>query len=114
MTIEQGNVITSNQITHLHRGMTRGDVLFILGTPSIKDPFHSNRWDYFYSVLDDSKTMIFRQRLSLFFEDGQLTKVDSSRGQTKFNVSDINNQTNTSVTEDNILKHLWAQIRGTN
>lgn len=29
--------------------MTKQQVLFVLGSPSFKDTFNENRWDYFFS-----------------------------------------------------------------
>ncbi|RTZ42346.1 outer membrane protein assembly factor BamE [Candidimonas sp. SYP-B2681] len=46
--VQQGNWITSEQVTQLQKGMTREQVRFILGTPTLQDIFHSDRWDYPY------------------------------------------------------------------
>ena len=47
--IQQGNVISAEQIEKITPGTPRNEVRFILGTPLIEDPFHAQRWDYFYS-----------------------------------------------------------------
>jgi outer membrane protein assembly factor BamE len=46
--VQQGNWITSEQVAQLQQGMTREQVRFILGTPTIQDIFRTNRWDYPY------------------------------------------------------------------
>ncbi|TAL85494.1 MAG: outer membrane protein assembly factor BamE [Candidimonas sp.] len=46
--VQQGNWITSEQVAQLKKGMTRDQVRFILGTPTLQDIFRSNRWDYPY------------------------------------------------------------------
>lgn len=46
--IQQGNWITANQVARLEQGMTREQVRFILGTPTLQDVFRANRWDYPY------------------------------------------------------------------
>ena len=33
-------------LSKLERGLTRAQVQYIMGTPSIKDPFDSTKWDY--------------------------------------------------------------------
>ena len=33
-------------LSKLERGLTRAQVQYIMGTPSIKDPFNSTKWDY--------------------------------------------------------------------
>lgn len=46
--VQQGNWITSEQVAQLQKGMTREQVRFILGTPTLQDVFRTNRWDYPY------------------------------------------------------------------
>lgn len=46
--VQQGNWITSEQVAQLRKGMTRDQVRYILGTPTLQDIFRSNRWDYPY------------------------------------------------------------------
>jgi outer membrane protein assembly factor BamE len=46
--VQQGNWITAEQVSQLQKGMTREQVRFILGTPTLQDVFRSNRWDYPY------------------------------------------------------------------
>ncbi|MGB6241626.1 MAG: outer membrane protein assembly factor BamE [Castellaniella sp.] len=47
-TVQQGNWITTEQVAQLEVGMTRDQVRFVLGTPTLQDVFHSDRWDYPY------------------------------------------------------------------
>lgn len=47
--IQQGNAIEQDKLNQLKLGMTMNQVAFLLGTPSIRDPFHHNRWDYMSS-----------------------------------------------------------------
>lgn len=44
--IQQGNALEQDDLDELYLGMNQRQVLFVLGTPSIKDPFHPERWDY--------------------------------------------------------------------
>lgn len=46
--VQQGNWITAEQVALLQPGMTREQVRFVLGTPTLQDIFHTNRWDYPY------------------------------------------------------------------
>lgn len=48
--VQQGNWITSEQVSQLQKGMTREQVRFILGTPTLQDVFRSDRWDYPYYI----------------------------------------------------------------
>ena len=47
--IQQGNALEQDKLDQLKLGMTMNQVAFLLGTPSIRDPFHHNRWDYLSS-----------------------------------------------------------------
>ena len=51
--VQQGNVISAEMLETLKIGMTKRQVVFLLGTPLIADPFHPERWDYFYSLSKD-------------------------------------------------------------
>jgi len=44
--VYQGNLLESKNVEQLKPGMSKQDVLALLGTPSVADPFHSQRWDY--------------------------------------------------------------------
>jgi len=72
--IQQGNVITQDMVAKLQPGMTRSQVRFVLGSPPITDMFHANRWDYVYRLGKPGK-LAEERKLSLFFENDQLTRV---------------------------------------
>lgn len=44
--IYQGNLVAPANVEQLQVGMNRQQVAALLGTPSIQDPFHHDRWDY--------------------------------------------------------------------
>ena len=46
--VQQGNWVTAEQVARLETGMTREQVRYILGTPTLQDIFHAERWDYPY------------------------------------------------------------------
>jgi outer membrane protein assembly factor BamE len=72
--VQQGNVITQEMVNQLKVGMNRRQVQFILGTPLITDPFHQDRWDYYYS-LKRGKKYRAKRTLSLFFKGDELTEI---------------------------------------
>ena len=47
--IFQGNLLEQKAVSQLQVGMTKRQVLALLGTPSVSDPFRLNRWDYIAS-----------------------------------------------------------------
>ena len=44
--IYQGSLVSPDNVGQLQVGMNRQQVSALLGTPSIQDPFHHDRWDY--------------------------------------------------------------------
>ncbi|MBL4584755.1 MAG: outer membrane protein assembly factor BamE [Pseudomonadales bacterium] len=74
--IQQGNQITQEMVDQLKPGMTDKQVRFILGTPLIIDSFHTQRWDYVYSM-DKPNEPVQSKRLSVFFEDQLLHHFDA-------------------------------------
>ncbi|MBX9961894.1 MAG: outer membrane protein assembly factor BamE [Burkholderiales bacterium] len=74
MDIQQGNVVTQEMVAKLRQGMTRSQVKFVMGTPLVSDPFHEDRWDYFYEFIKAGKVKD-KKRLTLVFDQDRLAKV---------------------------------------
>jgi outer membrane protein assembly factor BamE len=66
--IQQGNVVTQDMIDQLRPGMTRRQVRFIMGNPLLTDTFHTNRWDYLYSLQPGGGERQ-QERVSLIFNE---------------------------------------------
>jgi outer membrane protein assembly factor BamE len=49
LDIQQGNLVTQEQVAKVKLGMSRLDVRNLLGTPLLQDVFNANRWDYVYT-----------------------------------------------------------------
>lgn len=73
--VQQGNVVDQNQVNQLRPGMDKNQVNFIMGTPSIEDSFHANRWEYIYTFYHGNKDTWKQKRLSLFFENDKLARI---------------------------------------
>ena len=69
--IPQGNIITQKMIDQLLPGMTKRQVIFIMGTPLVRDPFHQDRWDYVYNFQPGGGVR-GQERLTVFFENDAL------------------------------------------
>ncbi len=76
--IVQGNIVEQEMIDQLKPGMSKRQVRFVMGSPLIIDPFHQERWDYFYSKKSDGKLQD-RQRITLFFKDDKLNRIDGDK-----------------------------------
>ena len=69
--VTQGNIFEEEDIEKLQVGQSMDQVQFILGSPMIKDPFHSNRWDYLNLItVGDEK--IVEKKLVVIFDDENL------------------------------------------
>jgi outer membrane protein assembly factor BamE len=73
---QQGNVVTQEMVDKLKPGMTRGQVRFVLGTPLIVDPFHQDRWDYFYYFKKGRELVGQARRLTVMFKNDLLVGVN--------------------------------------
>lgn len=76
--ILQGNILDTGEIAKLKLGMNRRQVVFVLGTPLLKDPFNHDRWDYIHTVKNGKTQVTTIQRLTLYFKDDALAKIDTS------------------------------------
>ena len=74
LDVPQGNLVSAEQLEKLEIGMTRNQVRFVLGTPLVTDPFHSDRWDYFYCLRHDDK-LTATKRLTVVFTNDALSAV---------------------------------------
>lgn len=76
-TVQQGNWITSEQVTQLETGMSRDQVRFVLGTPTLQDVFHANRWDYpYYNQPGYGEDEL--RKFTVWFEQDQLVRWSGS------------------------------------
>jgi len=72
-SVQQGNWLTKDQVALLRTGMTREQVKFALGTPSLASVLHSNRWDYPYFYRDGSGK-VDERTFTVFFSDNSLAR----------------------------------------
>lgn len=73
--IQQGNVVTQAQLEQLRPGLDRRQVRTLLGSPLLIDPFHPDRWDYYYSMSRGNE-LEKRYRLTLFFSADSLVSFE--------------------------------------
>ncbi|WPL18530.1 Outer membrane protein assembly factor BamE precursor [Thiorhodovibrio winogradskyi] len=74
MTVQQGNLITEDMVDRLELGMTQAQVRYLLGTPLLTDIFHTDRWDYLYTIRRGHRPMEER-KLTLWFNGDELTRI---------------------------------------
>ena len=84
MPVQQGNMLDDSQVAQLSTGMTRTQVVYLLGTPMVPSGFNNDRWDY-YHYLDMGRghgrdDLRQTQRLTLWFKDDKVERIDNQTG----------------------------------
>ncbi|MFK7863967.1 MAG: outer membrane protein assembly factor BamE [Pseudohongiellaceae bacterium] len=72
--IPQGNIITQEMVDQLRPGMTKRQVIFVMGTPLVRDPYNQDRWDYIYSFQPGGGVR-GQEKITVFFEDDALVQM---------------------------------------
>ena len=72
--IQQGNALEQEDLDELYVGMNKRQVLFVLGTPSIQDPFQQQRWDYVQTFSRRGNDIVQRT-VTLRFDEDLLTEI---------------------------------------
>lgn len=75
--VQQGNVLEKEELDKLKKGMSKKQVMFLLGTPLLQDAFQTNRWDYIYTYKKGQETELDRKRLTLHFKNDTLQKIEN-------------------------------------
>ncbi|WP_242103782.1 MULTISPECIES: outer membrane protein assembly factor BamE [unclassified Lysobacter] len=72
--IYQGNLLEKAQVDQLQAGMSKQQVDALIGSPSIADPFHHDRWDYTATERTDRRGTTQVKNMTLWFENDALAK----------------------------------------
>ncbi len=73
--VYQGQDSAIEEVENIEVGMTRSEIIEIMGTPLVVDRFRDNRWDYIFSVAEKGTKAQVKLRVTLFFEDDKLVKI---------------------------------------
>jgi len=71
----QGNLLEKNNVDQLKPGMTRDQVVALLGTPPLADPFHKDRWDYAATERRDHEDTQVKN-LTIWFEGNTVARME--------------------------------------
>jgi outer membrane protein assembly factor BamE len=72
--LPQGNYITEGMVQQLQPGMSRSQVVNVMGRPLLEAPFDANQWDYVFR-LDEAYGAVQQRRVTLTFDGEQLVNV---------------------------------------
>ncbi len=73
--LAQGNLVTPSMTEQLRPGMTRQQVVDLMGSPLLQAPFDANQWDYLYR-LDEAYGDVEQRRLTLTFDGNRLVDIE--------------------------------------
>ncbi|UGB39345.1 outer membrane protein assembly factor BamE [Frateuria soli] len=73
--VQQGNFLDKKDVDQLKPGMTKHQVLVLLGSPSVHTPFNQNRWDY-VSTQQHRGGKIKIRTFTLTFNNDTLVRTD--------------------------------------
>lgn len=74
--IYQGNLLDKAAVDQLQVGMSKQQVVTLIGSPSIADPFHQQRWDYTATQRTGRVGDAEVKNMTLYFDADALTKWD--------------------------------------
>ena len=71
----QGNLLDKQNVEQLKPGMSKSQVIALVGVPVVADPFHQERWDYVASQRrGHGDTEV--KNLTLYFEGDALARME--------------------------------------
>ncbi|WP_028302962.1 outer membrane protein assembly factor BamE [Oceanospirillum maris] len=72
--LQQGHVMTDEMINQLQPGLTREQVIYVMGMPLTPSSLDQNRWDYIYWS-KDPRDNVTQQTVSLYFDGNDLKQI---------------------------------------
>ncbi len=72
---QQGNLFDKTTVDALKPGMSKRQVLLVMGSPALTSPFEQDRWDY-VSTIRRGRNKMATKDLVLTFKDDALVKID--------------------------------------
>lgn len=73
--LQQGNILTPTAIAQIQVGLTKQQVIDLLGRSLLATDYQSNCWDYFYTIQDHHQQLIVKN-LHLVFQQERLKTVN--------------------------------------
>ncbi|HKK56915.1 outer membrane protein assembly factor BamE [Marinobacter sp.] len=76
INVQQGNILTEEELTSLSEGMSKGQVRSILGTPLMVNPVDPTR-DYYIFTFQRSGGEIREQRVVMYYENDRFSHYEA-------------------------------------
>lgn len=75
--VQQGNLLIGKNVSELKPGLTKQQVVALLGTPSLISPFNQNQWNY-VATLQRRGGALNERTLTLYFDNDTLVRTDGN------------------------------------
>lgn len=75
--VQQGNLLIGKNVSELKPGLTKQQVVALLGSPSVVSPFDSNQWNYVATMQHRGGTLK-KRTLTLYFDNDTLVRTDGN------------------------------------
>lgn len=111
LPIQQGNIIDQSMVDQLRPGMTKRQVIYIMGSPMLDDVFHKNRWEYLYSDQPSGEERVQKQ-ISLFFDDDKIVGIQGDFRPSATTVVKSSNEVTVDIPKRDLEKTLWEKVSG--
>ncbi|MGR8940035.1 MAG: outer membrane protein assembly factor BamE [Gammaproteobacteria bacterium] len=109
--VQQGNIVDQAMVDQLRPGMSKRQVLYIMGSPILKDVFHENRWEYLYSSQPGGEARQ-QKRITLYFEDDKIVGLQGDFRPSKLPVIKPSPDATVDVPKRNLDESLWGMLTG--
>ncbi|MGJ0484631.1 MAG: outer membrane protein assembly factor BamE [Methylomicrobium sp.] len=109
--VQQGNIVDQSMIDQLRPGMSKRQVLYIMGSPMLKDVFHENRWEYLYSNQPGGEARQ-QKRIVLNFEGDKVVGLQGDFKPSKLPVLKPSPDATVDVPKRNQDESLWGTVSG--
>ena len=73
--VQQGNLFDKETVDALKPGMSKRQVLLVMGSPSVVSPFDQDLWHY-VSTIRRGRNVMESKDLTLYFKDEALVRID--------------------------------------
>lgn len=70
--VQQGNIITDTMVKKIKVGMTKDQVINVMGEPVLNDPFDPNTWSYIYTY-QPSRGKTQKKYLIIYFKNERVS-----------------------------------------
>jgi outer membrane protein assembly factor BamE len=109
--VQQGNIVDQSMVDQLRPGMSKRQVLYIMGSPMLKESFRENRWEYLYSNQPGGEARQ-QKRLILIFDGDNIVGLQGDFKPSKLPVLKSSPDATVEVPKRNLDESLWGTIKG--